>query len=579
MLLSRTQLPPRRSFLLAAGTAAGVTALNACSGGGGETGSAPVEYQQGTASLKVELGPEIEGVPYPEGYVGPKARESEPFSDGSHVFDMLARSETELDLETNVHSLFLEEKTGVKVSYSTVPQGNEGAPKVNAIIASGDLPDAFLLGPEWMGGFSKSELYVYGEQGLFQPLDQLVDEYAPQLLEIFDQNPDMRAEWTAPNGAMYAIPQLNQCYHCASSEVRTWVHRPLLEAIGYSEAPGTLDEFEEMLREFKKYDPTIQPMSGFMDRLPFGLIGAAFLDIGIGHVRRDGESIVFTPMDDQFREVLKVVNRFVADGLIDPNSFTQNQDQLMRLTMDEAGARVGVVQALHHHEFVDIEYENPDARYLEYEPLAPFAGPLGDPIIPWNESHGGAVGLVISNACEDPATLVRWADFQLGLLSTLEMHHGQQGVHWEWALGGETGIDGRPALYRNIPQEGEEEANLTWPEFAPQNSGMDVRHGQAANEATSIEPILHDAGKLYEPYRNKPEAVFSDPFYDSVQAAEVGEIRTNLETAYAQGTAQMSLGELDPNDDADWEAYLSAFTNAGVDRYLEILAEVDQNRA
>src|SRR5699024_4684820 len=153
----------------------------------------------------------------------------------SHVFNILARSETELDLETNVHSLFLEEKTGVKVSYSTVPQGTEGVPKVNAIIASGDLPDAFLLGPEWMGGFSKSELYVYGEQGLFQPHDQLIDENAPQLLEIFEQNPDMRAAWTAPNGAMHAIPQLNQCYHCASSEARTWVHRPLLEAVGYSE--------------------------------------------------------------------------------------------------------------------------------------------------------------------------------------------------------------------------------------------------------------------------------------------------------------------------------------------------------
>lgn len=575
MFSSRSTSTPRRSFLFAAGTAVGVTALGACSGGG-ESSPATVEYEQGSASLKVELGPEIEGVPYPEGYVGPRARESEQFSDGTTEFSILARSEANLDLATNEHSRYLEEKTGVKVSYSTVPQGTEGAPRVNAIIASGDLPDAFMLGPEWMGGFSKSELYVYGQQGLFMPLDQLIDENAPQLQELFEQNPDLRSYWTSPDGAMYGMPSVNQCYHCASTAVRTFVHRPSLEAAGISEMPATLDDFEQMLHAMKDLGPDFWPMSGRMDHLPFGLVGAAHFDQGIDWIRRDGDTVVYTPTDDSFRDVLRIIKRFVENGLLDPNAFSQDEDQLKRLTMAPEGSRVGVVQALHHPHFLDVEFSDPDARYLEFEPLPPFSGPGGDPIIPWNESHGDAVGLVISSDCEDPATLVRWADFQLGLVPTLSMRLGTQGKHWEWAEEGDTGIDGRPALYRAIPHE---ESNITWPEFAPHNLMMDVRHGESLNKATSFEDSLYEAGKLYEPFRNSAEDVYLNPFFDSAQSAEVGELRTNLYNAFVQGSSQMALGVLDPSNDDDWAAYLESFSNAGVERYIDILNEADQNRS
>lgn len=568
----------RRSFLVASGTAVGLTALSACSGGGEEgNGSAtPVEYEQGSAALKVELGPEIEGVPYHDEYVGPRARESEPFGDGTTEFTVLTRSETNMDLETNAHSKYLEEQTGVKIAYQTVPQGEEGAPKVNAIISSGDLPDALMLGPEWMGGFTKAQLYVYGEQGLFQPLDQLIDENAPQLRELFEQNPDLRANWTAPNGAMYAMPAVNQCYHCASSWPRTWVHQPTMEQAGFTEQPKTLDEFEQMLTAMKELDPAIRPFSGEQTIPPFGLIGAAFLDLGVNWLRRDGDAVVYTPTDEKFREVLKVVHRFVANGLLDPNAFTQNLDQLKRLTMDPTGSKVGVVQTGSQGGFSDIEFNDPKARYLEFVPLAPFAGPSGDPIIPWNESHGDASGLVITNACEDPAMMVRWADFQLGLLPTLEMRLGRQGEQWDWAAPGDLGIDGRPALYAKLP--GETPDNVTWNEFGPYNLGMDVRHGESVDQASSIEPSLYAAGKLYEPYRNELSAVFASPFFDSAQSAEIGELRTNIDSAFAQATAQMALGELDPEEDADWESYLSMMNNAGVERYVEILTEADQNR-
>lgn len=113
----------RRSVLLGLDSLPAAMALANCSGGtgGGDGEAATVEYEQGSSALKVELGPELEGVPYPEGYVGPRARELEPFGDGSTAFTVLTRSEAGLKLATNEHSQYLEEKTGVRVEYSTVP--------------------------------------------------------------------------------------------------------------------------------------------------------------------------------------------------------------------------------------------------------------------------------------------------------------------------------------------------------------------------------------------------------------------------------------------------------------------------
>ena len=574
--------PLRRRTLLAGASALPLgAALASCSGGdaAGPATVPQVDYEQGSASLEVQLGPEIDGVPYPEGYVGPKARESEPFGDGSTALSVITRSVANFEPATNLFSKYLEEKTGVKIEYGTVPRGDEGAPKVNAILAGGELPDALMLGPEWMGGFTKSELYVYGQQGLFLALDELIDRLAPELQEVFAQNPDFRTAWTAPDGAMYAFPSLNQCYHCKSSAFRTWVHTPSMEAAGFSEQPTTLEEFEQMLTAMKEADPEIRPMSGWKDNLPLQLLGAAHLDLGVNQLRRDGDTIVFTPTDPAMRDVFRAAARLVRGDLLDRNAFTQTSEQLIRLGMARAGSRIGVCQGVSQGNFATVDYTDPDARYREFAPLRPFAGPEGDPVIAWDDPPGaGSVGMVIPADSADPETLVRWADFQLGLLSTLSMRLGPQEDFWTWAAEGDIGIDERPALYKKVPQR-KETRNVGWEEHGVFNLALDVRHGEAVDEMTSFEPMLYRAGKLYEEFRAEPEALFIAPFFDQDQAAQVGELRTNIDAAYVRGATSMCLGELDPDSDADWESYLTSLSNAGVDQYLQVLSEADTNQA
>ena len=204
--------------------------LAVCSGEDGtEEITGGDDYAPGSADLQVEIAPEIDGILYPEEYVGPRARELEPFGDGTTDFTILSQTDPELDLETNYYSTLVEEKTGVKATYVTVPAGEDGKTKVNAIVASGELPHALMVGQDI---FNPSEISIYGQQGLFIPLDKLIDENAPHILDMFDSFPDMRQQYTAPDGKLYAVPSMNDCYHCKSANVLTWINQDWLKGIG-----------------------------------------------------------------------------------------------------------------------------------------------------------------------------------------------------------------------------------------------------------------------------------------------------------------------------------------------------------
>ncbi|MBK7822234.1 MAG: extracellular solute-binding protein [Tessaracoccus sp.] len=571
----------RRSFLLGGVAVAGVAGLSACGGntptpgpGGGTSGApAPGEYVPGSAQLKIQLGPEVEGVLYPDGYVGPLARQFEKFGDGSTEYRIVTRSFPNQNVDgDNTFSKHLEEVTGVKVKYEIVPAGDDGAPKINAMMSSGDLPDAFMLGPLWMGGFSRSQIWAYGSQGMFMPLDELVDTYAPELMNLFSQYPDLRKVMTAPDGKMYMFPAVNQCYHCKSAEQRTWIHGPTLEKTGIKlESVKTLDDLEAMMRELKAAGVT--PMSGYIDYPPLGLLSAAHLNIGTDFLRRKDGAISYTAIEDGYRETLKVANRFVKEGLIDKNGFSQNADQLKRVGMAPGAPTAAILPGGSQGTFTDIIYE-PGARWTEFEPLPPVTGPDGNAYVSWDHTPGNAVGLILTSSTRNPEELIRWADYQTGLIGTLNMRLGaKQDELWTWATEGELGIDGRQAVYKRLKSGAD---NDGWWEMGPYNQVMDVRHGEFTDESSSIEPSLYRAGRIYEPFASPVEEYFMDPFFTAEQAAQIGELRVNIGNARKQGQTNFALGNADPNADGDWDAYVNSLKGAGLDQYLEILKAADE---
>ncbi len=93
----------------------------------------------------------------------------------------------------------LEEMTNVLIRGEFIhPPGS--VEKKNLLLASGDLPDLFL----GFGGVSNSDLVVYGQQGAFVRLNELIDRWAPNVTRLFEKRPEYKKAATAPDGNIYA---------------------------------------------------------------------------------------------------------------------------------------------------------------------------------------------------------------------------------------------------------------------------------------------------------------------------------------------------------------------------------------
>lgn len=81
-----------------------------------------------------------------------------------------------------------EEDTGVSVEWIEWPSASL-AEKKQLAFATGDLPD-IILGPDTL---SNSEVISYASQGFLVQLDGLIEEYAPNLMDIYARRPDLRS--------------------------------------------------------------------------------------------------------------------------------------------------------------------------------------------------------------------------------------------------------------------------------------------------------------------------------------------------------------------------------------------------
>ena len=89
------------------------------------------------------------------------------------------------DWAKNKFTHWLEQRTGITIECRQVAGTDEDVTiKVNAMIAAGDIPDAFM-GVK----FSPSQLYLYGAQDLFIDQTPYIDKYAVNLQQLFHDYP------------------------------------------------------------------------------------------------------------------------------------------------------------------------------------------------------------------------------------------------------------------------------------------------------------------------------------------------------------------------------------------------------
>ena len=486
------------------------------------------------------------------------------------------------DLNENTLTPWIQEKTNIKINFEEIPD-TEWDTKVNLLIASDELPDAFIY-----GGFSAAELADYGSQGVFLALNDIIEEHGYYVKQVFDQQEALPGAYTALDGNIYTLPDINECYHCFYS-MRAWINQQWLTNLGL-EYPNTVDEFVNVLRAFKEQDangngdPNDEiPFSGNATSwnstiYPFLLNSFLHYDTSNLSVKEDG-TVIFTPIQPEFKEGLQWIASLIDEGLIEKEALTQTEEQLKTKGSNLDIALLGGFTSATWWSGVGSD-NGEGSRCREYSGLSPLEGPNGVRISPWAGTGFNMGNSVITTACEDPVPLFKMLDYMLSDEATLRSQIGELGVDYNEPTEGAPGINGKPALYDKIPTSSNsggttgDESTTAMQNVFPSNRTSDFRLGEQADYSDpetqwQQEPRLYNESATYfAPYADEHMMYPGAVNLTAEESEKINFMKTQINDYVKENIVLFLAGE--KSFDTDWDSFIAEFDNLKLDEYMEL---------
>nr|WP_027086486.1 extracellular solute-binding protein [Cohnella panacarvi] len=332
-------------------------------------------------------------------------------------------------------SQYVTKKTGVNINF-IVPAGNENE-KLNAMIASNDLPDFITLG--WWEENVKKMV----EGGLVESLTDLANEYDPYFFKVADA---AKLSWYAqPDGKTYMYPNSSaspndfQKYGDRFISNQTFVVRKdIYEAIG-SPDMRTPEGFLNALKLAKEKFPEIngQPIIpiGFHE---FGDSGNySFIDMAQDSsylssflaLPREKEGKLYDRLTDpEFVRWLKVFRQANQDGLISKDVFVDKRAQ-----MEEKIAQGRYFAMLYQRtDFAaqqNVLYANdPNSVYIAVD--GPANANMDAPTLAGPAISGWTVTL-ISKKVKDKERAIKFLSYLISEEGQKDLYLGEKGVSYD----------------------------------------------------------------------------------------------------------------------------------------------------
>ncbi|MGM0882171.1 MAG: ABC transporter substrate-binding protein [Bacillota bacterium] len=505
--------------------------------------------------------------------------EKEPAADSGPVAMTFFAPQGKAPLEDNSYTKHVEEKFNVKIKWDLAP-ADALVDRRQLLLASGDYPEVFLEGK-----LTHTDLLTYGKQGVFLPLNDLIEKYAPNIKAMMEKKSYFKDAITATDGNIYALPRLNECYHCTFSQ-KFWMNKEWLDKVGLP-VPTTTDELYTVLKAFKEKDPN---GNGKADEIP--LTGAPNKTVWNGNIDaylmnsfiyndngkyltlNDGK-VDFAANKEGWKQGLIYMNKLYKEGLIDPASFTQNDQAIGQLGNREGDELVGSITTALVSYLVN-PYDDKLTRHKHWVIVPPLKGPEGVQLAGASQGIGDFQFAITNKATEaQQIAAIKIADYAFSEEGALLSEWGtDEGKGWELAQPSEKNIDGKPAKYStaNLPEQDPDLIrNDSWSQMGPKDLTKEFRDlfavGQDPLTSDGYETRLAQATNAYAPYSPKeiyPSGVFIRP-EDTDAAAQ---LTTSIQDYVTTNMAQFIIGSKDIQK--DWDAYVKGFDGLNLAKYIEI---------
>ncbi|MBC8170357.1 MAG: extracellular solute-binding protein [Anaerolineae bacterium] len=483
------------------------------------------------------------------------------------------------DIALNTFSLALEEMFNVKFEWTfTAFDSSVAKEQRNLALASGDYPDLFML-VDWIDLFSQLDLLKYGQQGVIIPLNDLIDQHAPNIKAALDSNATFRAMSTAPDGTIWGLGMLNECYHCLYPN-KMWVNSKWLKALNIA-TPTTTEDFKNMLIAFQTQDAN---GNGEADEIlaganaPIGtrpipyLMNGFIYDDDRTYLMVNEGKVDTVATTQEWKDGLTYIKSLYDAGLIDPSAFTGNLD-VFSAVGNNATAQLGsAVATLHPWQFTNCAADANPAYCQDYDPIPPLQGPNAAFATIRPATAPGATFVLTNKASpEVQIAAIKMLDYMFTFEGRMAGNFGLKDINWRDPLPGELANNQsvEPA-FTVIPVSPFD--NNAWGPAAQYNFDGGFRDSQVQSDEiytpAGYEHRLQLASDLYSGSESPNAFPFWNIWPDLAVADELALLRQNINdyiesSQLAFVTGSMSL-------ETDWDSYVEGLNNLGLARYLEI---------
>jgi putative aldouronate transport system substrate-binding protein len=450
----------------------------------------------------------------------------------------------------------IQEKSNVNVEWTTITSSGGLNEKKNLLFASNDLPDAF-----YGRALTDDEIIKYGTQGMLIPLEDLIEEHAPNLQKIFKDYPNLKKDLTAKDGHIYSLPMMLD--NGFTDAVQTlFINKKWLDQLSL-EVPETTEEFVTVLKAFRDNDMN---GNGKDDEIPlsfvygnhtqgenglngsFGIVASTVSD----YIFVDDGTAKYVPAQPEYKEFLTYIHSLYSQKLIDPEAFTHKPEVYQSKIKSEEkilGVFVGWSNALYFGEA--------DSDYIA---IPPMEGPNGDRL--WYRAAPQIFknGFSITSENEHPEITLKWIDLSYDENTSLELAYGGPfGVNLEESADGTItltappeGMNGNEFKHSNAP--GAFGAYAVTRELFNKINGT-------KNEREKREYI-----KMYEPYL--PEVIFPALYFSAEDLGMLEQLKTDITEGYMKVTVPNFM--INGVTDAKWDEYTSQLNKMGLEDMVAI---------
>ena len=335
----------------------------------------------------------------------------------------------------------LYESTNVYVNWENVSESVYAQQKNLIFGNSSDRPDAI-----YHAGMSAGEIIKYAQRNVLLPISDYL-EYMPNFSKILEERPDIKSLLTSEDGKIYSLPRVEEMGLLQNPNLlflnKNWA-QAAIEAGAVSGITAedlkdgltlTADQMAAMLTYFRDNDMNGNGSADDERPLSFvynnwqgnqcDLYGMFGLNDNLEHrVVVDGK-ITYTVQDERFKEATNFIANWVSQGLIDPVSFEQSQDNFLA-----NGKGVETYGAFYWWESETV-VSNPE----NYIVCAPLVGPdVDQTICVSNNPEIGTGEVIIFNGVPNVEVLLAYFDRFYDPVISAQINYGPIGIVYEEEL-------------------------------------------------------------------------------------------------------------------------------------------------